>query len=110
MDFTAYIAIYLPLFILFLIILPKQKTIQNYIAHKNKRKRGINSMASVLLEKLIGKVCVINTGSFGVGVQGTVVAVEENWLEIKTKKGVEMVNADLAVNIKVVKDATVKSE
>ena len=56
-------------------------------------------MANELIKKYVGKKCIVTTGSFGSSVTGQISAVEDNWIEINTKKGPQLVNADYITNI-----------
>ncbi|EOD00361.1 DUF6897 domain-containing protein [Caldisalinibacter kiritimatiensis] len=58
-------------------------------------------MANDIIKKYIGKNCKIIIGSFGTTVIGKIVEVNENWIEVETKKGKELINADFVQNIKV---------
>lgn len=40
-------------------------------------------------------------GSYGAATSGKILDVKENWIEIETKKGIELMNAEFAQNIKV---------
>lgn len=103
MDTSTWIAIYLPIFILFFIILPQQISIRKMITLKKKKKKGMIVMTNELLKKYIGKNCLISTGSFGTSIIGNIMEVNENWIEIETKKGVELINSEFVQNIRVVK-------
>jgi hypothetical protein len=56
-------------------------------------------MANDLIKKYLGKNCIVSTGSFGTSVDGKIVAIEDNWIEITTKKGARLVNADFVAVI-----------
>ena len=56
-------------------------------------------MANELIKKYIGKKCIISTGSFGDSVTGEITDVAENWIEVNTKKGSRLLNADYVTNI-----------
>ena len=58
-------------------------------------------MLNELIKKYIGKNCLITTGSFGTNVKGKIVDVNENWLELETKKGKELINAEFVQSIKI---------
>lgn len=49
---------------------------------------------NVLLERCTGRECVFVMGASGGSVKGTVLSVRENWLELQTKKGAQLVNSD----------------
>ncbi|MFT5871152.1 MAG: hypothetical protein ACI8WT_000050 [Clostridium sp.] len=91
----------MPLFILFLIILPQQRTIQKSIILKNKKRKGLMIMTNEVIKKYIGKKCRISTGSFGTTVIGIILDVNENWIEVETKKGNELINAEFVQSIKI---------
>lgn len=58
-------------------------------------------MTNEVIKKYIGKNCKISTGSFGTTVIGKIIDVNENWIEVETNKGNELVNADFVQSIKI---------
>ena len=82
-------------------ILPQQNQIQRARLQKRKNKKGVMIMANELIKKYIGKNCRITTGSFGTNVIGKITDVNENWIEVETKKGVEIINAEFVQSIKI---------
>lgn len=59
-------------------------------------------MTNEIIKKYIEKQCKISTGPWGESLKGKIVAVNENWIELETKKGRELVNADFVTKIKVI--------
>lgn len=90
----------MPLFILFFVILPQQREMQKIIIKKIKKK-GAKIMTNDVIKKYIGKDCKISTGSFGTNVAGKIISVNESWIEVETKKGVEIINAEFVQSIKI---------
>jgi hypothetical protein len=70
------------------------------IIFKIMRKRRVLRMTNELLKKYIGKNCFVSTGSFGGNFIGVILEVNENWLEIETKKGNQIVNTEYIQSIK----------
>ncbi|MFZ7102502.1 MAG: DUF6897 domain-containing protein [Peptococcaceae bacterium] len=101
MNTATWIGVYMPLFILFFLIIPQQREREKAVLLKMKKGRGVFAVTNEIIKKYIGKNCRISTGSFGTTVVGTIVEVNENWLEVETKKGKELINADFIQNIKV---------
>lgn len=101
MDSSTWIGIYLPLFIIFLIIIPQKQELKKTVLMKIKKRRDGITMTNEIIKRYIGKNCKIYTGSFGTSVTGKITNVEDNWLEVKTKKGIELINADFIYNIKI---------
>lgn len=60
-------------------------------------------MTNELLKKYIGVRCVVSTGSFGSSVTGEITALEDNWIEVTTNKGPQLLNIDYITNITQVK-------
>lgn len=56
-------------------------------------------MTNELIKKYIGHICMISTGAFGQSVSGEIISIVDNWIEIKTKKGNQLLNADYITNI-----------
>ena len=102
MNLATWIAIYMPLFIIFFIVVPEQRNMQRFIMKKRKKRKELTDMTNELIKKYVGKNCLISTGSFGSNVQGEIVAVNENWIEIKTKKNDELVNIEFVQSIKII--------
>jgi len=100
MNSSLWIAIYLPLFIIFVIILPQQNALRKIVVKK--KKGGRKTMANEVIKKYIGYKCNISTGTFGASLVGKIVDVKENWIEVETKKGVELINAEFVQTIKIV--------
>lgn len=91
----------MPIFILYFIIIPQNLAIKKAIIAKLKKRKGVASMTNEILIKVIGKFCKISTGSLGTNVTGKVIDIKDNWLEVETRKGIEMINADFIQSIKV---------
>jgi len=98
---STFIAIYMPLFILFFIIIPRQREIQKAITLKIKKRKDVIIMTNEVIKKYIGENCKISSGSLGINVVGVITDVNENWIEVETKKGKELINADYIQSIKI---------
>jgi hypothetical protein len=101
LNSATWIAIYMPLFILFFVILPQQRLMQKSIIFKIKKRKGLIIMTNEVIKKYAGRNCRISTGSFGTNVIGKIIDVNENWIEIETKKGNELINAEFIQSIKI---------
>ena len=55
---------YMPLFIVFFVILPQQREMQKLIILKSKKRKGLIIMMNEVIKKYIGKNCKISIGSF----------------------------------------------
>ncbi|WP_230977068.1 hypothetical protein [Proteiniclasticum sediminis] len=99
MNQGSWIAIYMPLFILFVVILPEMRRVA-VVAVKRSRKRRKFPMNHEIIQKYIGSSCRISTGSFGNAIVGVIRDVKDNWIEVETKKGMELVNAEFVLNIR----------
>lgn len=102
MNTGSWVAIYMPLFVIFFIILPHQRSVQKAVLLKIRKRKGVVKMTNELIKRYIGKKCLISTGTFGTNVKGTIIGVNENWLEVETKKGSELINAEFIQSIKFV--------
>lgn len=101
MNASTWVAIYMPLFILIFIIIPQKLEMEKLLISHIKNRKGVRIMTNEVIKKYIGKRCKISTGSFGTNVEGEIIDVNENWLEVETKKGKELINADFIQSIKV---------
>lgn len=86
---------------MFFIIIPNQQKFQKLALLNIKKRKGVNNMTNEIIKKYIGSNCKISTGSYGTNVEGTILEVNENWIEVETKKGKELINADFVQNIKI---------
>jgi hypothetical protein len=67
---------------------------------KIKKKRGGSILTNELIQKYMGKNCMVSTVSFGTGAEGEITAVVDNWIEVNTKKrGSILFNADFVTSI-----------
>jgi hypothetical protein len=99
LNTATWIAIYMPIFLLLFIFMPQQAQRRRMVAKKIRKKRGGTIMANELIKKYMGKTCIVTTGSFGSSVNGLISAVEDNWIEVETKKGAQLINTDFVTNI-----------
>jgi len=83
------------------VFIPQKREMEKLVLVKLKKRKGAIIMTNEIIKNYIGKICKISTGSFGTTVVGKIIDVKENWLEVETKKGNELVNADFVQNIKV---------
>ena len=60
-------------------------------------------LANEVIKMHIGERCKITTGALGTTVVGIIVEVNENWIEVETRKGKELINADFIQSIKIIK-------
>lgn len=61
------------------------------------KRKGVITMTNEIIKKYIGFNCRISTGLYGTNI----LAVNENWIEVETKKGKELINSDFIQNIKI---------
>lgn len=57
-------------------------------------------MTNELLTKCLGYECDIYSNGL-TGVTGKITEVNENWVEVQTKKGIEVINLDFIQKIKI---------
>lgn len=101
MNPGAWIAIYMPVFILLFVIIPQQNQLQAQAIRMRVKRRRMRSMNHELLHKYIGRVCKVTTGSYGSTATGKILDIKENWIELETRKGIELMNAEFIQSIKV---------
>ncbi|AFA47275.1 hypothetical protein Awo_c04760 [Acetobacterium woodii DSM 1030] len=77
---------------------------QRIINLKFKKKKGLMIMANEAIEKCIGKNCKISAGSYGTNIVGKIIEINENWIEVETKKGVQFINAEFVQSIGIIKN------
>ena len=101
MNTSGWIAVYLPMFIIFFIILPQGYVMQVRTAIRRKRKVGSKRMTNEILKSYVGKICKISGGSYGVNIKGRIVDVNENWIVVQTSRGDKIVNAEYVQSIRI---------
>jgi hypothetical protein len=74
---------------------------QRSVIIKFKKRKGLKTMTNEVIKKYIGRYCTISTGSFGTNVMGKIIDINENWIEMETKKGNELINAEFVQSIKI---------
>lgn len=55
---------------------------------------------SELIKKYIGIECIISSGSMDGSIKGKILTVMDNWIEVETKKGLQIINTDYIYHIK----------
>lgn len=61
-------------------------------------------MPTEMMKEFIGKNCVISLMNDISAVQGTILAVEENWIKVEEKKKIRMINGDMIRDISMTKE------
>ena len=101
MDSSSWIAIYLPIFLVLVIIIPAQRR-NIYITGKIRKKRGVRKVSNELIKSCIGKTCSISTGTLGSSYNKVkVIEVIDNWIRIDSKGRENLINSDYIQNIKI---------
>lgn len=91
--------LYITIIFLFVIILYRKKKRNNQIEILRKtRNRRNRIMSGDMLKVFIGKDCVVYT--IDKYVSGIIEQINDNWLNIKTQDGLEMLNIDYIVRVK----------
>lgn len=70
---------------------------------KRKRKGVKRKMPTEMMKEFIGKQCIITLFNEVGGVQGTILAIEENWIKVEEKKKVRLINGDMIRDIAIAK-------
>lgn len=61
-------------------------------------------MPQELMKEFIGKVCMITLFNETFGVQGRIVALENNWVKVEEKNKVRLINGDMIRDITIAPD------
>ena len=56
-------------------------------------------MPQELMKEFIGKVCTIMLFNESLGVNGKIIAMEDNWIKIEEKNRVRLINGDMIRDI-----------
>ncbi|KDR95245.1 hypothetical protein SAMN02745945_00384 [Peptoclostridium litorale DSM 5388] len=103
MSPAVWIAIYLPTFVLFFILIPSERRIIT-AKSRQRKKRGVQ-MSNDLIKSYIGKVCNISSGSFGPTFKRVrIIEVVDNWIKVEGKGKTDLINIDFIQNIKILSD------
>lgn len=103
MESGTWIAIYLPLLVV-MIAAMQQNEYRKIMIIRHRKRGGIICMTNELLSKHIGKKCKVSTGSYGSTVTGRILEVRDNWIEVETSRGLQLINAEFVQNVKVMAD------
>ncbi len=60
-------------------------------------------MPTEMLKEFIGKQCTISLFNDTFGVNGTIVAIEGNWIKVEEKKKIRIINGDIIRDISAAK-------
>lgn len=100
MEPGAWIAIYLPVFILLFVIIPSQR--RNILFARLLKKRRGAAMTNELVKRLVGKRCTISTGSMGSTFKkAKILNVVDNWISVEINGREDLINSDYVQYIKV---------
>lgn len=61
-------------------------------------------MPQEMIKEFMNKVCTISLFNESIGVQGKIVAVEDNWIKVEEKNGSRMINGDMIRDIKLMSE------
>lgn len=61
-------------------------------------------MPTELIKEFIGKVCQIMLLGDGFGITGKIIEIEGNWIKIKEKETIRVLNGDMIRDIKMLPD------
>lgn len=61
-------------------------------------------MPTELMKEFIGKVCQIMLIGDGFGITGKIIDIEGNWIKIKEKETIRILNGDMIRDIKMLPD------
>lgn len=85
------------------IIIPRRNKLYLEII-KRKKKGRKRKMPQELMKEFIGKVCTIILFNDTFGVQGKIVALEDNWIKVEEKNRIRLINGDMVRDISIVPD------
>lgn len=98
MNPALWICIFLPLFLM-LVESGQHRRVMNQKRARRRRKER-NAVMNEIIQRCLGKQCIIYMGGIGGDLTGVVEAVEGNWLSLRTSKTVETVNLDYISRIR----------
>lgn len=102
MDHT-FSAAYVPIIVIIILMFAESSAYKNWVViKKQKGRRGLYYMSDYL-KKFVGKKCFVSTGSFGTSITGTIMGIEDKWMEIEVKenKPKEIINLEFVQRMRV---------
>ena len=101
MESSSWIAIYLPIFVVLVIIIPALRR-NIYVTGLLRKKRGERKVSNELIKRCVGKTCTISTGTLGSSYSKVkVIEVIDNWIIVESKGRENLINSDYIQNIKI---------
>lgn len=86
--------------VVFLLIILAHRHEKIVLRIRRRRRRKENIDMNELVQRFLGKNCIIYLGTTGGDLRGTIEAVEGNWVSVRTKESTEVVNLDYICRIK----------
>lgn len=86
-------AVWLCCFLPLLLIL-MEKGRRRSMRRTRRRKRKGNATMNQLIQRYLGKECIIYNDNWGGGVTGVIEAIEGNWSCVRTNKTTDLLNLD----------------
>ena len=87
------------LFLIFWVLILNQRKKFKFIQNK-KRKKG-SKMPQELIKEFVGKVCSIVLYNDSFGITGKILEVEDNWIKVKYKNNIQLINGDMITKIEI---------
>lgn len=107
MNPAIWLCILLPLFLLVL----EESYVGRIRSGRVQRRRKGSGRMNELIQQFLRKQCILYIGGgWGSNLTGTIEAIEGNWVSVRTKSGVELVNLDYINRIGEVPEKKKKSE
>lgn len=88
------------LIVFVMLMIAQRNSAVNARIHQRKRKGVKRRMPEELLKEFIGKRCSVYQMGGSFSQEGTITAVEGNWVRFETKKDVQLLNGDMIQNIR----------
>ncbi len=101
MEPGSFVAIYMPLFTVMIVIMQQRKRRRRIAILQNMRRKGVLAVSIEAFKRNIGRNCQITT-MLERKVAGRIAGVEGNWIEIETRKNTEYINAEFIERFRIV--------
>jgi len=69
----SWVSIFMPLFVIIFIIVLEQRAAHKAVLLRIRKRKGVVEMTNELIQKCIGKKCMISTWIFGTNVKGIII-------------------------------------
>ena len=98
---AVFITSWLPILIVLVMLAQRNAAARCIVTRLRRKRKGGLAMTNEMIEKYVGYTCDITTGTMGVNATRKILQVNENWIELETRRGSEIINLEFIQRIKI---------